>query len=336
MTSLLNSVSPRHLGALVRHLEQEGFSCASALDRAGLSYEMLGWRWVPVSSVMTAMQEIVQQSGRSDLGFIRGQITGFDTNHLISQILLSASSLRHGLVAMAPLMPLASAVIRMNCKADRDTLVVQWTLSQPMPYHMALVALETLAVAIHRYMLFLLQEQRLHYEMEFSWAAPAHSARYWELKSPTVMFGKGGEPALCLRLPAELVDRPLLTADPATLRQARREAMETLQELAHQQSFGEWVEHILTAVENEILTQDRVAGLLSISGKTLSRYLGKEGVRFGEIAKKVRQVRAEQLLLTTLTDIEDIAHRLGYSTTSNFVRSFKANAGVTPGAFRRK
>lgn len=336
MPSLLNSVNPRHLAVLVRHLEQEGFSCADALAQANLSYEMLDLRWVPIASVLTAMQELVRTSGRTDLGFVRGQLTNIGINDVASQLLLSAPTLRQGLQAISPFMPLISAVIRMRCRDDNGNLVVDWSLTRPLPYIMGMVALETVVVSVHRQLLFLLQEQEVQYAIRFSWTPPLHAARYRELKSPTVSFGHGGPLNVSITILQALADRPLATADARVLREADRHAHETLRELARQQSFAEWVTQVLATVESEPLGLEDVARLLGVSGKTLSRYLAQENTRFGVIAQRVRQQRATWLLDNTTTGIGDIAHQLGFATTANFVRAFKTANGLTPLRYRNR
>jgi AraC-like DNA-binding protein len=43
----------------------------------------------------------------------------------------------------------------------------------------------------------------------------------------------------------------------------------------------------------------------------------------------------QELLFHSNLNIADIGHKLGYSTSANFVRSFKALTGSTPAQFRR-
>ncbi len=334
MPTLIDSVSPRHLAALVHYLEQDGFLCTSALKRAGLTRTMLEWDRIPIPAVLSAMQEIVRASKRTDLGFVRGLITHPGVDHVAFQLLLSAPNLREGLRTVAPYIQLLSAAIRMQCRDEQDAFVVEWSIAQPMPYEMSLIALETVAVSSHRQLLFLLQQNDVRYEMLFSWPPPPHAARYRELKSPRVTFGGGGEPTASFRLPNHLADRPLPMADERALREAAIHASEMLKELAQSRSFGEWVRHVLNTVDEELLGQEEVARLLRISGKTLSRYLAQEDLRFGEIAQSVRLARARDLLCNSNLNVTDICHKLGYSTAANFVRSFKTLTGTTPAKFR--
>lgn len=335
MPVLLDSISPRHLAALVEHLEQEGFSCAAALRRAGVGRTMLQWERIPIAAGLAAMQEIVRSTRRTDLGFVRGLLTQVGADHVASRLLLSASSLREGVTTLAPFMPLISPAIRMQCRDEPDAFVMDWSLARPLPYEMGVIALETIAVSWHRQLLFLVQQHELVYEIRFSWPAPPHAARYRELRRPRVTFGSGGPPAVRVRIPAAVASRRLPMADDKALRDAARQASDMLKELARGRSFSEWVRHVLTTVDDHLLGQEELAGLLNVSGKTLSRYLAAENTLFGQIAQSVRQSRAESLLLESDMSVGDISHRLGYSTPSNFVRSFKARSGMTPTQFRQ-
>lgn len=335
LPTLINSVSPRHLAALVHHLEQDGFPCTSALKRAGLTRAMLDWKRVPIPAVLSAMQEIVRASKRTDLGFVRGLITHPGMDHVVFQLLVSAPNLREGLKTVAPYIQLVSAVIRMQCRDEQDAFVVEWSMARPLPYEISLVALETIAVSSHRQLLFLVQQTEERYEIHFSWPTPLHAARYRELKCPKVVFGSGGVPSVKFRIPNPLADRRLPMADEPALREAARHASGMLTELERERSFGDWVRHVLFTVDEELLGQEEVARLLCVSGKTLSRYLAQEDLRFGEIAQSVRLTRAQELLLNSNLIVADISHKLGYSTPASFVRSFKALTGSTPAQFRR-
>ncbi|MDO5624029.1 MAG: AraC family transcriptional regulator ligand-binding domain-containing protein [Pseudomonadota bacterium] len=335
MPTFIDSVSPRHLAALVRHLEHEGLACTAALRRAGVSRQMLDWDRIPIPAALAAMQEIVKGTKRTDLGFVRGLITQAGPDHVASRLLLSAPTLREGLRALAPYMPLISPAIRMHCRDEPHAFVIELGLARPLPYEIGVIALETVAVSSHRQWLFLLQARALHYEIAFSWPAPAHAARYRELRSPRVSFGSGTTPAVRMRMPAEVAKRPLPMADEKALRDAARQARDLLAELARERSLSDWVRHVLTTVGEQLLGQEETAALLHISGKTLSRRLAQENARFGEMAQQVRQARAEDMLLNAGgMSIGDISHALGYSTPSNFVRSFKKRSGMTPAQFR--
>lgn len=296
---------------------------------------MLQWERVPIPAVLVAMQEIVRGSKRTDLGFVRGLITHAGMDHVAFQLLLSAPNVREGLRTLAPYMPLVSAAIHMQCRDEPDAFVVEWSIARPLPYEMSVIALETVAVSSHRQLLFLLQQSEVRYQLQFSWPAPPHAARYRELSRPTVTFGNGGAPVVRARLPNALADRAPPMPDKRAMDEAARQASAMLQELARERSFGDWVRHVLASVDDELLGQEDIARLLRISGKTLSRHLAQEHLRFGEVASDVRLSRAKELLGNSNMTVAEIAHKLGYSTSANFVRSFKRLTASTPAQFRR-
>ena len=68
-------------------------------------------------------------------------------------------------------------------------------------------------------------------------------------------------------------------------------------------------------------------------------YLGhlfkrETGVFFNEYLARVRIVHASQLLRDPKLRIYDIATRVGFSSASYFVKSFKALTGMSPAKFR--
>lgn len=336
MPTLANTVSPRHLAALIEHLEGEGLDCSTALGRAGITRSMLAWERVPVSAVQIAMEEVARASGRTDLGFVRGLLTQVGANHVATQLLMSAPTLNDGLTRLAPYMPLVSPAVHMQSRWEQDALLVEWTLARPLPYPLAVMALESVAVVSHRLLLFLMQEAQLHYELGFSWEPPVHASRYRELKCPQVRFGLGGQTRVLQRFPAALVTRPLPLADERMQLESERRASAALRELAQESSYADWTRAVLMSVEDEILGLDDLARMLKVSGRTLARQLALEQVRYGDIAQDIREQRAIQMLLTTDASVGDIAARLGYSSPANFVRAFKARTQRTPAQFRRE
>lgn len=67
-------------------------------------------------------------------------------------------------------------------------------------------------------------------------------------------------------------------------------------------------------------------------GKILKRDTGKT---FSELVNEEKMEAAKYLLLTTDYSIAEISEKLSYNNVQNFIRFFKANAQVTPSAFRK-
>ena len=75
--------------------------------------------------------------------------------------------------------------------------------------------------------------------------------------------------------------------------------------------------------------------LMNTSTRTLQRILRAEGTNFSEIALRVRFLKAIELLNQGM-HVREISQHLGYEESSNFVRAFKAWAGISPGAYQNQ
>ena len=102
-------------------------------------------------------------------------------------------------------------------------------------------------------------------------------------------------------------------------------------------------ENILDKVRGQLICRDgsypnlgNIAQLLHISDRTLKRRLRQKGVTFLQLLNEVRQRDSLNLLQTTQLNIDDIARRVGYSTSTNFSRAFRQWTGKTPGHCRKE
>ncbi len=80
---------------------------------------------------------------------------------------------------------------------------------------------------------------------------------------------------------------------------------------------------------------EKTAPLMSLSARTLRRYLAEAGCSFREVSLQVRMELAQDYLLNTQLTAQEIAYQLGYSQPNNFYRAFKSFTGQPPEQFRR-
>lgn len=168
-------------------------------------------------------------------------------------------------------------------------------------------------------------------------ARPRHAARYRELPGLQVRFEPRPLPDVCSRFDAALLDAPLprraggrdAEPDHATLADLGRR---------HDRSgqWSGWLRLMLNEADGVQPTQAEMARLLNVSAHTLARQLAREGQRYRAIAVDVRHARACRLLLGTALNLGQIAQRLGYGDSSNFIHAFRRLAGIGPSAFRAR
>jgi AraC family transcriptional activator of tynA and feaB len=87
--------------------------------------------------------------------------------------------------------------------------------------------------------------------------------------------------------------------------------------------------HLLDAV-----TPHDIAAAHGVSVRTVNRIFNATGQTVGEVVRVRRLARAREELTDGDRPISSIAHRWGFSDTSHFSRSFKAQYGTSPSDYR--
>lgn len=167
-------------------------------------------------------------------------------------------------------------------------------------------------------------------EMWFEWNEPPYHASYRERLPPT-RFGTGVNQ---LRCPVAFLDHRLSTANTVT---AQLLTTQCERELSLLQSSGVSLARVRAALVSrpgEYPGLDEVAKRLCTSSRTLKRRLQQQGVSFQQLLDEVRQREAVRLLENPTLSVEEVANRIGYSSSANFTRAFRKWLGNTPGAYR--
>lgn len=157
---------------------------------------------------------------------------------------------------------------------------------------------------------------------------PPYFARFAALV-PRVRFGRE---RTCLRFARELLDRPLVTGDPAASRLTLEQCERELEALAPR--FSARVRATSAAPDGRFRSLDEVARAMHVSTRTLKRRLADEGTSFRAITDEARRRRAEQLLRSE-RGLDAIAGELGYADAASFSRAFRRWTGRAPGEWRK-
>jgi AraC-like DNA-binding protein len=85
------------------------------------------------------------------------------------------------------------------------------------------------------------------------------------------------------------------------------------------------------------LSIEAVASAVALTPKTFSRRLAEQtGMTWSELRRRLRMIRAMELLAQSDEQVISIALGVGYSSLSAFNRSFRQHVGETPSAFRSR
>jgi len=134
-----------------------------------------------------------------------------------------------------------------------------------------------------------------------------------------------------LRLPAEVLDRPVTRPAAQADAWARESSFATLLGRPPRSGIEILVRGLLW--ETADITAPQVARELGMSRAVLSRRLAARGTNFRALRDEVRRERAIAWLASGRS-IADVAADLGYSEASAFSRAFKAWTGVAPARYR--
>lgn len=81
------------------------------------------------------------------------------------------------------------------------------------------------------------------------------------------------------------------------------------------------------------LTAYTLGKLFNTSKRTLERQFEYEGLSLGAVIDDLRIEEAKNKLQDSSKNISDVTNELGFSSPSNFSRSFRRNTGLSPGEF---
>lgn len=115
--------------------------------------------------------------------------------------------------------------------------------------------------------------------------------------------------------------------------------LKIIEAFAPQEEAVDFVALVVAYVDEHLDEPDfcisRVADEFGLSASNLShRFKALTGINISEYINEKRMVYARSLLASSELTVNQIAHRLGYTQSSNFIRKFKTVAGMTPNEYR--
>ena len=167
--------------------------------------------------------------------------------------------------------------------------------------------------------------------ISFRFPAPADVEPYERLLGLKPIFGAQSN---VVALDRDLIERPLPQANELTLSAAVDQCRTLLERRRVRTGLASTVRNRLVMSPTQMLTMESVASDLCMTVRTLRRRLTEEGTTFAELRDEVRMALADEFLAGPRLSIEQIAERLGYAQTSNFISAFKRWRGRTPHASR--
>ena len=279
---------------------------------------------------MTRLWQLAEQACASDaFGLTVGQYAFPIHFHSLGKMMMSSDSLAQAFESL----PDYSALVS-NCGQIRLQRTPQWLGFTITP----LTGVEISALAIDAFFSSLMQhgKQMVGHgdfvrKVELMRVAPKSNQAWLDCFGCPVVMNAADN---CMWMDRGILEQTALTKDPLqaqTNELAVRQYLYGMQALSWRQKTSQGIHALLV---NQEPTAAKIAQMYNISERSLGRYLQLEGTGFRALLKQKRQELALHYLTRTQMPINRVSDTLGYSSVSNFTRSFKAWLGHSPSLYR--
>lgn len=170
-------------------------------------------------------------------------------------------------------------------------------------------------------------------EVTFIYPEPESAMEYERVFCCPVRFGQKEN---SFTIDMKIVNTPIRMANPGLLEHFEQYAQDFLAQMERKDETTRAVTKIiLSRLDDETLSIQKVAKEMAISVRTLQNRLEAEGVVFSDLLRDIRQRLAKRYLRENYS-VEQITYLLGFSEPSVFRKAFKKWLGVTPREYRER
>lgn len=335
--SAMPTVPARYLVWAIQLAEARGTDCSDIPGVGGLTRAQLETPDAMLSQRQfdAILHRLLVASAHSDLGFELGMRMHLSSHDLLGYAMLSSPTLDVCMRLAQRYYRLITPNFRLQYQRLGDDVELLFTPMQAMVPETLYFHEEAIAVASYRHLCSLLQRPLAHGRIFLSMPEPRHAARYRELGAVPVQFQSSSLPGVRIVLAATEMDQHLPLANERARATAEHHCRQLMQHVKEESSWKDWVAMMLNAAVDHQPKLDELAGLLNIAGRTLDRYLRKEGTTFRALALEIRNRRAQSMLIEGGLPVSQIAYRLGYTDVANFGHAFRNMNGCSPSAYRQ-
>lgn len=334
-------ISYAHL--LLEIMVDKGFSALEILKKSKIPLTLLDQldaRITPMQWSKLAWESLLL-SKDSGLGYEYGIKLRLTAHGPMGYALMSSPNLRQAIEVSTQFFNMRLKDYRIALLDDHEFSIIEIKETHPVVSNQPAQAetlrrffYECLMIGVIQAGQFLREHDLGDIELSVDWSEPTYHKAYQHLL-PTIHFN---QPTNQIRYKKQLLDLPIKMADPIAFKQALAQCE------AEQLRFSEQIKDICLTVKAELNlkpqlgypTFDEIANRLNMSSRTLRRHLNQVGSSYLQLLEEAQQKEAENLLLNSDMEIQEIALYLGYIQPTNFTRAFKKWTEMTPIQFRKK
>ncbi|MDX1755253.1 MAG: AraC family transcriptional regulator [Marinobacter sp.] len=277
------------------------------------------------------VKRAVELTGEPGLGYHLGLQMKVSYHGLIGQAAMVAQTMGEAVEILREFFHLQSSILSVTVERDGDQVALVFEETHPQ-YPLGRVGIQFLLLGFAT-MGETLTGQPVRGEGRARFSRPPYFDRYQHLLPGKVRFN---QPFNGLVFPAEMMDRPLVMADPIAARLAREQCKQELNRLAGESSIARLVRDLAFDEVQGFATLEEVAAKLHMSPRTLQRRLGEERITYRDLVEHIRRDKALRLVSAGSHSVGQVADLLGYGDVTNFSRAFRRWTGESPRGYRRQ
>lgn len=337
----LGDISVNFLQQMALTVTKLGYDINPVLTKYNVSIAHLAAHHgrISIPKYMRIGFELMQLTGRSDLGLLLGRDIGFQHYGMLGFACMSASNISEMAKALAHYETLLSHNIRgQSLFLTKPDYVLKFYSIAPYNQYNYFVVDSVLAgwYTLLRSRAVHLTEQHavpLIKEVHIEYPAPSDAAAYRDYFHCPVIFNADFNG---LVFNPQAMTIPLPDACSASYLQAQQLCQIELQRLVQNQDWqtkvAEKISHNLVGKMPDI---NQIAELLGTSAWTLRRRLYREETNYQRIMDNTRKGLALSYVRETQLAFSEISYLLGFATPAAFYKAFKRWVAATPKSYRQ-
>lgn len=312
-------------------LQEKGFDEATVLADTRIDAEILGRPDGKLSPTQMAhlITNCCYLAKDPAIGYEIGLRTRLTSHGFLGYAVMSCPTLREAIRLGEKFIRLRTVLVAFHVYEDGDQAVLEITENHPVGLIRQFL-MESLLVGLARAGMFITGAAWESGEIWFDYPEPPYYASYRD-RLPVMRFARGANQ---LRFPRDMLDRPLIMADPVAAKLAIEQCERELSLLGEADDIPMRIRAVLNQGHGHYPDLETVAARLFMSSRTLKRRLQQHGLSFQQLLDDVRRRDAIRLLENPGLTLEQISHRLGYADPANFTRAFRKWTGQPPSRYR--
>ncbi len=322
-----NLLAPKEI--LWKIIESYGYDPGIVFSRAGLTHDMLmkqGAR-IPYKTVDRLWDEATRLVKDPCLGLRAGEFWHPSHFNALGYAWLASSSLREALGRLARYIQVVSQDTEIQMFDSAEGLV--YTLSNSLEHE---VRMDLCMATIMTMCRINFGPNLKPVAIRFIHPEPSCGEKYFAFFKGPVYFDTDRD---SLTLASKDVDKPLPGSNPILAEINDHIVIRYLSSLNNDDIVHRVQAVIIDLLPSGLVSDEKVAGQLYMSVRSLQRKLQQSGTSFRKLLDRTREELARQYICDRGVDLTEIAFLLGFSEHSAFSRAFKRWTGQTPSDMRR-